>query len=374
MGRMQICAALAAAGIAGALVAGPAAARELIYSSYAGPKHAVNELALPPWFKAVAEKTGGEVEWKLVTGGQLLSGRDTVAGVGEGIADAGLVVPTYNPAALPAIATIYSTLVFGDDVVATGGAALETLLLDCPACKSELKKNNAVAIAGYGATPFKLMCRKPVATLADLKGKKVRVSGSGVPMMEMAGATPVAMNPAEGTPAMERGTIDCVLGSINWMDSYGYRDVVTAILDVPMGMMGPVMTGYINRDTWDGLSREQKQALLDGAPELDARGTLDAYYGVDQEVLESLKGSDVKMYPGGKDFDAMLETFRAKLREITITDMKKLGLADPGAVIDAYEKNLEKWRKLSPEIGLDVDKFTAALKREIYDKIDVDDL
>ena len=45
-------------------------------------------------------------------------------------------------------------------------------------------------------------------------------------------------------------------------------------------------------------------------------------------------------------------------------------MKNPEKVLAAYRRNLKKWHALSPEIGLDVDKYAAAIKREIYDKLD----
>jgi len=354
-------------------MAGTGIAETIVYSNYSGPKHSINELALPPWFEAVKTATNGELDFQLVTGGQLITARETAAGVGEGIADMGMLVPAFAPAVLPSMATMWATLVFGSDVVAIGGAAMETMLLDCPSCKAELEKANLVAFAGYTTTPYMLMCTKKVTTLADMKGLKVRASGSSVKMMEMAGATPVAMNPADGATAMQRGTVDCVLGIVNWLENYGYQDVAKHLLDFSMGAVGPVLHGLMNRDTWNGLSDAHKQAVVDAAPMLTARGTLEAYYEVDQEVLRTLDERGVARHAGGEGLDEMVNAYQEAAREIVIAQMKSLGLEDPGAVIDAYQKNLEKWRKLSPEIDHDSTKFAAALKREVYDKLTIND-
>ncbi|MCB2101032.1 MAG: C4-dicarboxylate TRAP transporter substrate-binding protein [Rhodobacterales bacterium] len=366
--------AIAAASIlATALAAGAADARELVYGSWVSPKHSINSEALPRYFDAIAAASGGKLTWKLVAGGQLMNGRGTVESVGDGIADAGFVVPTYVPSSLPATATIYSSLVFGDDIVAAGGAAVETLLLDCPQCKAEFKKNNAVTLAGYTATPFVLMCSKPVTSLDDLKGKKVRVTGSGVKLMEMAGATPVAMSPAEATTALQRGTVDCVLGSASWLKSYGYQDVAKHILNFPMGMTGPVLTAYINRDTWNSLSDQEKQYHLDAAPLLVAHSVLTAYKKKDAETIKAAKEIGVTLYDGGPEFQALVDEFQVVNKATTSEQFRKIGLKDPESIIDALHKNLKKWRALSKDIGDDVDKYRAVLKREIYDKLTIKD-
>lgn len=352
---------------------GVAEARELTYGSWVSPKHSINAKALPVYFDAIKKASGGSVTWTLVAGGQLMDGRGTVEAVGDGVADAGFVVPTYVPAALPATATIYSTLVFGDDIVAAGGAAMETLLLGCPDCKAEFEKNNAVVLAGYTATPFVLMCADTVATLEQLSGKKVRVTGSGVPLMEMAGATPVAMSPAEATTALQRGTIDCVLGSVSWLKSYGYQDVAKNVLNVPMGMTGPVLTAYLNRDAWDGLSDAEKQHHLDAAPLLVAHSVLTAYKAQDAETIAAAQDIGVTLHEGDAGFAKLVADFQKVNAATTAEKMKGLGLANPEAIIETFNANLEKWRKLSPEIGDDVEKYAAALQREIYDKLTIED-
>ena len=60
-------------------------------------------------------------------------------------------IPSYTPKHLPASNSIFSSLVFGDDIVAAGGASTETALLDCPQCLKEYKKNKVVFIGGYSA-------------------------------------------------------------------------------------------------------------------------------------------------------------------------------------------------------------------------------
>ena len=120
---------LAATLAVAAFVATTADARDLIYGSWVSHKHPVMSGSLPLMFKGVDKDTGGAIKWKMVAGGQLMNGRATVAGVRDGIADAGMPIPSYTPSDLPATNSIFSTLVFGEDIVAAGGASAETLLL-----------------------------------------------------------------------------------------------------------------------------------------------------------------------------------------------------------------------------------------------------
>jgi hypothetical protein len=75
-----------------------------------------------------------------------------------------------------------------------------------------------------------------------------------------------------------------------------------------------------------------------------------------------------------KEWEAVFAEFRKSDRERNIASAKKLGVADPGSIIDDYEKTIEKWRGKSKEIGRDIDKFTEVLNREIFSKIDLNKL
>ena len=365
---------IAAAALIAGLASGTAHARELVYGSWVSPKHGVNVDALPHLFNGVAKDTNGAITWKLVPGGQLVKGRNTLAGIRDGLIDAGLTIAVYTPKDVPSTALVFSTLLFGDDVVAATGAQLETVLLHCPSCTKEWKKNKAVFLAGYATTPFKLMCRKKITTLAELKGKKVRAVGGGVTLMKMAGATPVSMTPAAATTALQRGALDCVHGAIAWLKSYGYQDVAKHIIDYPLGIVGPPGSVTINRNTWKKMTDEQKKIHVKYLPRVVAHSALSAYVFRDEAIVNNAKANGVTLHKAGKEFEE-LTARRAKLqRQQNIDRYKKFGVKDAEKITVAFEKALVKWGRLSKEIGRDVGKFEFVLKREIYDKLDLSKL
>lgn len=356
------------------LVTLTAQARELIYGSWVSPKHGLNRIALPYLFDGVAKDSNGEIIWKLVAGGQLVNGRGTPKGVQDGLIDAGFGIAPYVANRLPATNMIFSTYVFGNDVTAATGAAMETVLLHCPECLEEHKKNNAVPLAGYDAAPYLLMCSSNVASVADLAGKKVRSSGAGVHLMEMAGATPVAMSPAQATTALQRGTLDCVHGAGTWIRSYGYADVVKSVLDYPLGISGPAMAVYLNRKTWLSLSPEQQQIHWKYAPVVTAHSVMDIHYTETEEVLAEAQQQGVAMTKGGQDFSDLVAKFDPSQRQRNIDQATEFGVKNAEEIMQALEQAQKKWRGLSPDIGRDVDKFIEALNREIYDKVDLSKL
>src|SRR6056297_1044155 len=213
------------------LTIGTAEAADLVYGSWFGASHPINTLALEPYLDMVEEATDGAATWDFVPGSQLASGAGTPAAVGDGLMDAGLVMAPYQPRMLPATNLIFSHSLLGDDYLASVGAMNETLMLGCPQCHEEFRENNAVGFGGYGTAPYLLMCRGEPRSLEDLAGLKIRGSGGGMSIIEIMGGTPVSMTGNEFPTAMERGTLDCVLGTVYWLTSFGLMDMTETVID-----------------------------------------------------------------------------------------------------------------------------------------------
>jgi TRAP-type C4-dicarboxylate transport system substrate-binding protein len=366
----------ASSAIVGALALGAisisatADAKELIYGSQLSPRHGFINHAIPPFFDAVKKATNGEIEWKHVGGGSLVGFSTAVDGAKDGLVDGGFGIAVYIPAKLPSTALIHSLFFPGNDPVAMTGAALETVMLNCPSCQKEFRENGVVFLAGYDTTAYELICRDDITSIDQIKGLKIRASGAGVELMKMAGATPVAMSPASATTALQRGTLDCVHGSPSWLRSYGYWDVAKSVLHYPTGVSGPTLSFIISRNTWKGMTPQQRKAHVDNAAILGAQTTVNAYLKDDAAVIEQAKKKGVKFNPGGQGVRDLFKRFYMESKEKVAKDYTdKFGV--PGAEIVAnLEKAQEKWLKISEEVGTDIGKITAALNREIYSKID----
>lgn len=355
---------------AGLALTSPLSALELVYGSWVSPRHSVMRNGTPEFFKDVTKATNGELTFRLVAGGQLADVKGTIPGLKDGLFDLGFVIPPFAPSYIPAINLMFSTQFFGRDGVAATGAQLETMLLKCPQCKEEAKKSGIVTLGGFSTTPFVLMCRGKVTGPADLKGLKVRAVGGAIQTLRMAGATPVAMSPAAATQALQRGAVDCVLGPPAWLRSYGYQDVVKYVLDYPLGMTGPAMHLGVSRKRFYSLTASQRKAMVMAAPRSVAIAAIVGYIQTDQKISADAKKKGVTFIDGGTAFDAIVAKREKDQREANIKAAARFNIADPGKMLDTLAETHKKWTGLSKEIGLDVDKFAAALKRDIYDKVD----
>ncbi len=363
--------AAALAGLAAAIIPS-GQARELVYGSQLGPRHGFIRYAIPPFFAAVKQATNGAIRWKHVGGGAIVNFKSAVAGVKNGLVDAGFGIAVYVPAVLPSTALIHTMFFPGNDAVGMTGAALETVMLHCPSCQKEFRANNSLFLAGYDTTAYEYICRENVKSVAALKGLKIRTSGGGVMLAKMAGATPVAMSPAEATTALQRGTLDCVHGSVSWLRSYGYQDVAKSVLDYPMGVSGPTLSFLMSRTTWNSFTKAEKEAHVEAAPILGAEVTVKAYLGDDASVKAAAMKKGVRFNQGGAAEKDLFDRFYKAERARVIDEYTKKFHIPAAEILDNLEKAQEKWTKISAEVGTDIPKIEAALKREIYSKLDVD--
>ncbi len=359
-----------------AAIGSPVTGAEFTYGSWPPAGDHLNTTALPRAFKAIEEETKGAIKWKLIPGGQLADGKGTFQAVQDGVIQGGLGIAVYVPNLVPSLNAIYSTIIFGDDVVAATGAAMETLMLNCPSCIEEFQKINAVAMGGFTGAPYALYCREPVRTVADLKGKRIRGTGGGVELWNMAGAVPVAATLTEAVGLLQRGGLDCMWGVWEWLRTFGYGDFAKHVVDYPLGITGPAIGLMLNRTMWQSLTLEQKKLHLKYAGYVTAEMALGNFVIKNEASLKEVMATKgvTMVKVDGKEFDDLTKRYKAAERTRNIENAKKFGVKDPEAILDAYEKNLAKWKNLSKDIGRDINKFAEAMNREVYSKVDPDKL
>ncbi len=115
------------------------------------------------------------------------------------------------------------------------------------------KYNMIYFITGVTSIASGIRSRVPIRSLADLKGKKIRISGraSGY-VMQKAGATPVMTAPGEIAQALATGNIDAAAFNTPAIDlSLGLAEVTK--YNIGPGWNQPSSVGgvMINKDAWN---------------------------------------------------------------------------------------------------------------------------
>lgn len=165
-----------------------------------------------------------------------------------------------------------------------------------------------------------IWAKKPVATVADWKGFKVRTSGLITTMsMQLLGASPLTIPTAEIMEALSRGTVDAIQTSRGWALGFGLADVCT---NVSFWRFQSVFGGMlaVNKAKFDALPADLKKILIDTGREMQGQ----TIFGAKIEELEAdvgLKVSKLKVtQPSAAEINKARELVRpaiAKWLEIT---------------------------------------------------------
>lgn len=351
-------------------LAAPASAGEMVYGSWFQPQHSVHTYSLEPFFEAVKKDTNGKLVWRLASGGQILGARNALSGVRERLADASYVVPAYVAKELAHTGVLFDMQTYGSNMLASAGASLEVGMLKCPECVEDYRKYNSIMLGGIIASNYTLMCAKPVTKVEDVAGRKIRSVGPLARLVKTMGGVPVNMPASDGVEAMQRGALDCILGSAAWLNSYGYKDVAKHVVDFPFGHPRVAGLFVMNRDSWKSLSPDEQRAMLKHMPRAVAAANIDAYIKESAAVIEQVKGEGVSVVKGGPDFEMVLAKYREGEDKAIPAAARELGVQDPEKIMQAFLEVYPKWEKLVADIGLDVDKFAQLLDQEIYSKLD----
>jgi TRAP-type mannitol/chloroaromatic compound transport system substrate-binding protein len=154
--------------------------------------------------------------------------------------------------------------------------------------------------------------RKPIKSLSDLRGLKMRIPGLGGEVMAKLGVNPILLPAGEIYTALERGTIDAT----EW---------VGPALDIKMGFYkvapyyysgfhepGSVLELTFNKSFWESLPADIRALIDSAAAELNAQMVYE-FGAKNAEALQQLKKLGVKLMRFG---DEIVEAAKEALFEV----------------------------------------------------------
>ncbi|MBL1376063.1 TRAP transporter substrate-binding protein DctP [Zobellella iuensis] len=137
-------------------------------------------------------------------------------------------------------------------------------------------------------TEIFLHSNKPVRTLEDFQGLRLRTSGAWAEIASRLGASTVVMAGADIYTALERGAIDAAeWGSPEMNKPTGFQNVAKYVILPGVHQSGGVLECQINKKAWNGLN-EQEQNLLRQAAKLSVFDSWLAASYADLKAYEEL--------------------------------------------------------------------------------------
>jgi TRAP-type C4-dicarboxylate transport system substrate-binding protein len=355
-------------GIAAALATTGAAAQEFRYSAWVPPHHPSVAVAAKPLLDHLEKASNGAVKPRIFAGGQLFSATTTLGGVRDGAVDAGFTVPLHTRADLPVNLLFAEMSPFADDPLATAAAINETTFLSCPQCLEEYRKNNAVFLGSYAATPYTLVCNREVKGMSDLRGQRI-ITSALAPWVEHLGSAPLTAPPADQVNLLQRGQAACSLAPKEWLKGVSLMDAAKVVVDHPQGVIHGMSIMTTNLNSWQKFSPELRQAAIDKLPEVVASVTY-GYMDLEEKVIEEAKKKGIKFVTFGEEFAPVWSDFQKKFLPQVIESARQRGVTDAQQLAQVHLDNLAKWQRIMDKIGRDDrEAYIHALREEIFSKV-----
>ncbi len=331
--------------------------RVLKLADFSGDQTANFGKAMVEWEKAITDHTKGKITFENYWSSSLLNAVNTLQGVGDGVADIGLIIPSYYPQQLPV-----GTWLFGlgaalsgstvHDVAAGGAAALETDLTFEPLTQ-EYASHNLKVLQGTSTPAYNLLCNKPISSLDDAKGKRARAIGAvWSDTVETLGMSPVSIAWNESYEGLQRGVFDCMVINPNqYANGLILKDVAPEYVPVTMAQLQS-STWVMNLDTWNSFPKE----LQDFITRQDVVAAYDIWKGYLQ--IEADAGD---LIAAGKVIHTndvlQLEPVAKAQREKFVAALPATAPAsvtDAQAVVENYQKRIAYWTKALEDEGYPV--------------------
>ena len=242
--------------LAAAMLA-PAAMAEtrLTYSCFFPPTHVQSKLA-EAWCAEVEAKTGGEVVVDYFPGGTLTKAPQAFDGVVQGISDIGMSALAYSRGRFPVMAAVDMPLGY-----TSGLAATEVANAVYAQFMPESFKDVAVMYFHAHGPGILHTAKKPVKTLEDMQGLKLRATGNSAKLVEALGGAPVAMSMPDSYQAIQKGVVDGGMYPIETNKGWKMAEVVDYMTETFPVAYTTTFFVVMNKHKWDQLSPAAQDAI-----------------------------------------------------------------------------------------------------------------
>lgn len=228
---------------------------ELSYVNMFPPQHFHGILA-QEYIDTIEKRTDGRVKIVFYPGGSLVPGHKTFGALKDGIADIGLSVIGYSRGVFPALEAV-------DLPMGYKSASQATRIINEFYKKFKPKELDDIKVLLLNAHgPGLIHSKKPIRTLEDIRGVKVRCYGFSVKVIDALGGVPVAMPQNEAYEALQKGVCDATLVPVEALKGWKQAEVIKYTTEVfSIGYTSGLFL-FMNKDKWADLPADI-QAIFD---------------------------------------------------------------------------------------------------------------
>jgi TRAP-type C4-dicarboxylate transport system substrate-binding protein len=265
----------------------PAAADKIVWNhNIFGPKRAVTAgiEAIVDFYR---KESNGEFEIKIAYGAALGPEKQVPESIKSGGYEGGQMCAGYYPGKFPLLTVMELPFLAPRSI--EDNAKVNHAVLSHPLIVKEMAERWNIKYLGPTFLPaYEFMGNKRIASVDDMKGVKMRISGLNAQSLQVFGAVPTMVTAPEGYTALERGTIDSFGFPYAYtFGAYKMYEVAKYVTD-GMAMSGFMCFQGVSLSAWNKLPDNLK-AKLPQAQELANAALFKAYKEADDKWIPIFK-------------------------------------------------------------------------------------
>jgi len=331
---------LALAAVMVALAATPALAQTtttLTMSSWVSPQHHLTAVVLQGWATEVEKATNGRVKFTMLPK-HPSAPPGTFDAVRDGLVDLSYVTASYTPARH--ILPLMPELPGGGDTALANSVAYSRIYWKHFHKLGEYKGVKLLGVFTHG--PGQMFTKKPVKSIADVQGLKIRTGGGIAEKVAKALGASAFVKPApESYELLSSGVADGVFFPLESIISFKLETVLEQATLFPGGMYSSAFGFFMNEDKWNKLPKQDQEAIEKLSGEYIARLAGNSWDEADRKGMEALKKSGVKIVEANPAFVTEVKKRSAPIIEKWITDANAKGI-DGAKVLAEFREELKK--------------------------------
>jgi TRAP-type C4-dicarboxylate transport system substrate-binding protein len=190
---------------------------------------------------------------------------------------------------------------------------------------------NAKVLTLWPFGPQVFYCNKPIKTVNDIKGLKVRsFTPSMAALIQYLGGTPITLQFSEVYTSLQRGVADCGVTSPTSGNTGKWPEVTTHFM--PLSVSGSVQGHFMNLNYWKKFSPEQQQKITAAFKQME-----DQMWDLAERVNDDAVNCNV-----GKEPCKEGVKFKMQLVDVTPEDANRVKSAVTAAVLPLWKQTCNK--------------------------------
>ncbi len=327
---------LALAGLATALALPAAAQTTLTFSTWVSPKHHLSEWQ-ENWTKEVEKATDGRIKFNYLPK-HPSAPPGTFDAVRDGLVDLSYVTASYTPARH--VLTKLPELPGAGDTAETNSVAYSRIHWKHFHKVGEYNGVKLIGVFTHG--PGQMFTKKPIKTLADFQGLKIR-TGGGVSeeVITALGGSPFFKPAGESYELLKSGVADGIFFPLESIVSFKLETVLDQATLFPGGMYSSSFGFFMNQGKWDKLDKRDQAIIEKLGFEHVARTNGKSWDTADQKGLEAIRKSQIRLVNADPAMIAEVNRRSAPLIDDWIKKAGAKGVSAK-AILDEFRAELKK--------------------------------